>query len=184
MSATNTGEARKVDGKSRLLDAARNLFAQGGFEDTSVSQILNESGLKAPSLYHHFQDKEGLYTAWAMTVLEEAGCRIKESTPTDLASLARLITAGATFDYLQMERDLRKIADPQNRLRIERAVQKNLVDPVLTLLTKLERTPLNAALFLHMAMLHHPAYSGGTERAPADLGFPDAVWDRLFVRAE
>jgi len=40
--------------KEKILDAALTLFAKNGYDGTSVEQIANIVGIKAPSLYKPF----------------------------------------------------------------------------------------------------------------------------------
>jgi TetR/AcrR family transcriptional regulator, cholesterol catabolism regulator len=55
-------KVREVDGISasrlRLVSSARRLFAEFGFESTSIRQIANDLGIVSASLYHHFATKE------------------------------------------------------------------------------------------------------------------------------
>lgn len=46
--------------KERILEAALTLFAENGYAGTSVEQIANIVGIKAPSLYKHFKGKEDI----------------------------------------------------------------------------------------------------------------------------
>ena len=41
--------------KEKILDAALTLFAENGYDGTSVEQIANIVGIKAPSLYKHYK---------------------------------------------------------------------------------------------------------------------------------
>ncbi|MFJ8753525.1 TetR family transcriptional regulator [Streptomyces sp. NPDC102441] len=61
-----TRRARRVrmTGKERreqLLDIGRALFADKGFEGTSVEEIAARAGVSKPVVYEHFGGKEGLY---------------------------------------------------------------------------------------------------------------------------
>ena len=69
-----TGRARKapaaraarvrMSGKQRreqLLDVGRALFAERGYEATSVEEIAAKAGVSKPVVYEHFGGKEGLY---------------------------------------------------------------------------------------------------------------------------
>ncbi|MFF5899453.1 TetR family transcriptional regulator [Streptomyces argenteolus] len=61
-----TRRARRVrmTGKERreqLLDIGRTLFADKGFEGTSVEEIAARAGVSKPVVYEHFGGKEGLY---------------------------------------------------------------------------------------------------------------------------
>ena len=49
--------------KGRILDAALTLFAENGYDGTSVEQIVNIVGIKAPSLYKHYKGKEDILNA-------------------------------------------------------------------------------------------------------------------------
>jgi len=48
--------------RQQILDAALVLFAQKGYAATTIREILDTVGIKAPSLYYYFGNKEGLYT--------------------------------------------------------------------------------------------------------------------------
>ncbi|WP_184576051.1 TetR/AcrR family transcriptional regulator [Streptomyces zagrosensis] len=54
----------RMTGKERreqLLDIGRMLFAERGFEGTSVEEIAAKAGVSKPVVYEHFGGKEGLY---------------------------------------------------------------------------------------------------------------------------
>lgn len=46
--------------KEKILDAALTLFAENGYDGTSVEQIAGIVGIKAPSLYKHYKGKEDI----------------------------------------------------------------------------------------------------------------------------
>lgn len=47
--------------KERISAEALTLFAENGYDGTGVEQIVEKVGIKAPSLYKHFKDKEVFY---------------------------------------------------------------------------------------------------------------------------
>ncbi|MFI6288454.1 TetR family transcriptional regulator [Streptomyces sp. NPDC051018] len=47
--------------REQLLDIGRALFADKGFEGTSVEEIASKAGVSKPVVYEHFGGKEGLY---------------------------------------------------------------------------------------------------------------------------
>jgi AcrR family transcriptional regulator len=49
--------------KERLLQVAKELFAQKGFHGTSTREITQRAGTNLSSLYFHWQSKENLYIA-------------------------------------------------------------------------------------------------------------------------
>src|SRR6201989_2208449 len=53
-----------MTGKERgekLLNIGRRLFAERGFEGTSIEEIAAQAGVSKPVVYEHFGGKEGLY---------------------------------------------------------------------------------------------------------------------------
>jgi AcrR family transcriptional regulator len=62
--------------RDQLVIEATRLFAERGFEATSVEAVLDAAGVSRGSLYHHFKSKEALFEA----VLDAAEVRIGEAT--------------------------------------------------------------------------------------------------------
>ncbi|MED9969399.1 MAG: TetR/AcrR family transcriptional regulator [Ruminococcus sp.] len=49
--------------RDKILDEALTLFAENGYDGTSVEEIAEKVGIKAPSLYNHFKGKEDILNA-------------------------------------------------------------------------------------------------------------------------
>jgi TetR/AcrR family transcriptional regulator len=47
----------------KILDAAEDLFAASGYAATSLADVADVVGIRTPSLYNHFRNKEALYGA-------------------------------------------------------------------------------------------------------------------------
>ena len=60
--------------KEKILDAALSLFAENGYDGTSVEQIAGIVGIKAPSLYKHYRGKEDILNA----LIDSAEARYEE----------------------------------------------------------------------------------------------------------
>jgi AcrR family transcriptional regulator len=61
---TRRGTRVRMSGKQRreqLLDIGRTLFAERGYDATSVEEIAAKAGVSKPVVYEHFGGKEGLY---------------------------------------------------------------------------------------------------------------------------
>ncbi|GAB3207496.1 transcriptional regulator, TetR family [Marinactinospora thermotolerans DSM 45154] len=52
-----TGKERR----EQLLDIGRELFAERGFDGTSIEEIAARAGVSKPVVYEHFGGKEGIY---------------------------------------------------------------------------------------------------------------------------
>ncbi|MBQ6218084.1 MAG: helix-turn-helix transcriptional regulator, partial [Erysipelotrichaceae bacterium] len=52
--------SRCMNTKEKILNEALSLFAEKGYDGTSVEQIAALVGIKAPSLYKHFKGKEDI----------------------------------------------------------------------------------------------------------------------------
>ena len=50
-------------GRARVLGAAAELFVAQGYAGTTLRQIAEAAGIKAGSVYHHFDSKEDLFVA-------------------------------------------------------------------------------------------------------------------------
>jgi AcrR family transcriptional regulator len=49
--------------RGQLIDVATGLFAEHGYEGTSIEAVLTAAGVSRGALYHHFAGKEALFTA-------------------------------------------------------------------------------------------------------------------------
>ena len=69
--------------RARLLDAALKLFAERGFDGTTVRQIAKAVGVTDAAIYAHFANKQALFDA----LMEDAGPPLLDQLGTELASL-------------------------------------------------------------------------------------------------
>ncbi|MGR3764629.1 TetR/AcrR family transcriptional regulator [Rossellomorea sp. NS-SX7] len=53
----------KQNNKNRIKQAALHLFGEKGYEDTSLHEIASLVGIKKPSIYNHFDNKEDIFSA-------------------------------------------------------------------------------------------------------------------------
>src|SRR5918992_5975624 len=80
MYVNNGKEGRRSQAERRaatqraLLDAARELFAEVGYHGASAEEIVRRAGVTRGAMYHHFEDKRGLFRA----VVEEIEAEVDE----------------------------------------------------------------------------------------------------------
>lgn len=75
---------RDQSGRDRITDAAAELFLRNGYAQTSLRDIASAAGIKAGSIYYHFDSKESLF----IDILEE-GIRVMEDAFTLAAEESR-----------------------------------------------------------------------------------------------
>ena len=63
MSSASLMSNRRFQVRETVLDSALYLFAQKGFFNTSIPDIVAHSGVSTGSIYHHFSDKEEIARA-------------------------------------------------------------------------------------------------------------------------
>ena len=62
----------------RILDAAEDLFAEKGYSATSLGEVADRVGIRSPSLYNHFKNKEALYQAVLERLLADFSAPLME----------------------------------------------------------------------------------------------------------
>ena len=92
--------------REQLLDVGRALFAEKGYDATSVEEIAAQAGVSKPVVYEHFGGKEGLYAVVVdreMRFLLEAvtGALTVEAHPREVLEQAAL----ALLTYIETSTD-------------------------------------------------------------------------------
>src|SRR6478672_11295923 len=92
--------------REQLLEVGRKLFADKGFEGTSVEEIAAKAGVSKPVVYEHFGGKEGLYAVVVdreiRTLLDGINVALRvETTSRGLLEAAAL----ALLDYIEGSTD-------------------------------------------------------------------------------
>ena len=65
--------------RAQLIEVGRSVFAQRGYEATSVEEIAERAKVSKPIVYEHFGGKEGLYAVVVDREMEYVVARISES---------------------------------------------------------------------------------------------------------
>lgn len=96
--------------RERILDETLTLFAENGYDGTSVEQIAEKVGIKAPSLYNHFKGKEDILN----TLIDIAESRYEELFGSD-NNIGRLPGSKEEFIRSEVQRVSFTVHDPMIR---------------------------------------------------------------------
>jgi len=66
--------------RAHLVDVASRLFAERGYDGTSIEAVLAEAGVSRGSLYHHFPGKDALFWAVLEGVAARVGQQLADAT--------------------------------------------------------------------------------------------------------
>lgn len=91
--------------RQQLIDVARRLFANKGFEAVSVEEIAAAAGVSKPVVYEHFGGKEGIY---AVVVDREVNAFTRAMTPAPGTTHPRMMLeqiALAMLTYIETSTD-------------------------------------------------------------------------------
>ena len=114
---------KKSEGtRTRILDAALDLFRTQGFEETTMRSIAAAAGVSLGSAYYYFDSKEDLVMSFYERAMDAMAPRL-EAALARASSFEEAIEAliAVKFDYFQPSRYflgalLGHAADPRNRL--------------------------------------------------------------------
>lgn len=89
--------------REQLLQIARELFAERGFEGTSVEEIAARAGVSKPVVYEHFGGKEGAYAVVVDRETQTLHSAIRSALTTPGAGSRELLERGAMalLEYIE-----------------------------------------------------------------------------------
>ncbi|MDA8440283.1 MAG: TetR/AcrR family transcriptional regulator [Propionibacterium sp.] len=93
--------------REQLIQVARGLFAQRGYEGTSVEEIAASADVSKPVVYEHFGGKEGLYAVVVDREVQTLLHAIRAALTVPRAGSRELIERGALalLDYIDEQPD-------------------------------------------------------------------------------
>jgi AcrR family transcriptional regulator len=91
--------------REQLLDVGRTLFAERGFEATSIEEIAARAGVSKPVVYEHFGGKEGLYAVVVDREMQSLTQRISSALTTGHPRRMVEQAALALLVYIEDETD-------------------------------------------------------------------------------
>ena len=93
----SNGQDSRRETRSKILEAARALFAEEGFEKTSMRKIAARIGYSPTTIYHHFANKAELFLHLVEEVCEEFLKRCNHAMASHLDPIRRLVCFLETY---------------------------------------------------------------------------------------
>jgi AcrR family transcriptional regulator len=89
--------------RGQLIEVATRLFAEQGYEGTSIEAVLAAAGVSRGALYHHFPGKEALFEAVVVAVSDQVTVDLaaavgRRTDPVDAMRTAALAWIGLAAD--------------------------------------------------------------------------------------
>lgn len=179
--------------REQLIGVARSLFAERGYEATSVEEIAERAGVSKPVVYEHFSAKEEIYTTIADREVRALVDRIKAALSPGHPRRTIVRAVGAFLSYIEEERDGFGIIvrDPPagtgggtlpNVLdEVARAVEELLVTELAARGYRREMAPILARSLVGMIALPGQWWSvaGGAEREDVAAQIVNLAWNGL-----
>jgi AcrR family transcriptional regulator len=106
-------EQRRLETRRKLVDAAKRVFSERGYQDAAVLDITEAANVSKRTFYLHFNDKEAIIEALALSEFQalrdrvEAGEMHDEESETFRMGFSRIATM--VFEYAQQNRDMMQI---------------------------------------------------------------------------
>lgn len=100
------GRPKDPEKRRAIIAAAKSLFAQNGFESTSMEAIAQQAGVSKLTLYSHFSDKDALFTQAVIETCEEHAPPAYFDPESRLPLVERLQRIGHGFLELVMSEEV------------------------------------------------------------------------------
>ena len=89
----NRRQAAKVRTRQKVLDAARQLFAERGYEPATIRDIARGAGMSTGAVFANFQDKAELFEAVLTADLVKLAETMKAAAAAESSTRARVLAA-------------------------------------------------------------------------------------------
>jgi len=123
--------AHKAQTRAKILETARVLFNQLGYQKVTIDRVMAEAGLTRGGFYNHFKNKESLFSEAVSSFLMGQGARWREEAGLDLENLKpemaqQMIDAYLSQKHLgDLEGQCPMIALPSDVARADKGAQES-----------------------------------------------------------
>jgi len=99
------GRMTAAERREQLVDISRGLFAERGFDGTSIEEIAARAEVSKPVVYEHFGGKEGLYAVVVDREVRRLLGMMQDSLKADHPRVLLEQAAFALLDYIELAPD-------------------------------------------------------------------------------
>jgi AcrR family transcriptional regulator len=99
------GRMTAAERREQLVDISRGLFAERGFDGTSIEEIAARAGVSKPVVYEHFGGKEGLYAVVVDREVRRLLGMMQDSLKAEHPRVLLEQAAFALLDYIEQAPD-------------------------------------------------------------------------------
>jgi AcrR family transcriptional regulator len=101
-------QARAVETRARILDAARTVFAEHGYAAGTTNRIAEAAGMSVGSLYQYFPNKDAVLVELVRAHIEDGTARVLDAVATagaaDLTDLVRAVVTAMVAVHAEERR--------------------------------------------------------------------------------
>ena len=145
--------------KQQVLDAAKSLFSEKGFENTSMNDICNDANVSKGLVYHHFKSKNEILVKIFTDTTEQMHHLSTLSSHSPLDQLIALIDGfflQLKNEALTLKLNLNVIFQPGTRTILEKQIKKRsnlLFSSVHEIFQQIDKKQSKALSFMFIAEL-------------------------------
>ncbi len=99
------GRMTAAERREQLVHIARGLFAERGFDGTSIEEVAARAGVSKPVVYEHFGGKEGLYAVVVDREVRSLLAMMQDSLDAEHPRVLLEQAAFALLDYIEQAPD-------------------------------------------------------------------------------
>jgi AcrR family transcriptional regulator len=95
--------------RGQLIEVATRLFAEHGYEGTSIEAVLSAAGVSRGALYHHFAGKEALFEAVVAAVSDQVTAELAETVRDSVDPVDAMRTAALAWISLAADPVIQRV---------------------------------------------------------------------------
>jgi len=156
-----TANIANSDMEHKIIEAAKSLFIEKGFAETSMSEIAAKVGINRPTLHYYFRTKERMFQAVFGMIIEQIIPRVQDFVTNRSLSVEERI-GGVVDTYFHVLGQ-----NPDLPLFVMREIQRAPGN----LFTSIEQSPMRQTVSSIAASLEREMKEGGMKQVPLSYLF-------------